>query len=769
MRQIKDYMPEKDGKCATNFKTVTHTGNLQKVTLAHKTKHKGAIIKTRLGLDAYPSHDHKYYVLNPDLSITWKKAKDLNPGDMLAVQLGANLWATEAPDLTGLVLESEKEAKLLRKKDIRNRYPVSILGKMTPELARLLGYLVSEGHVTSARHGFAQKDKEILFDFLGCVEKCFGYRTGYHTNKKGVSHTGISRKEAFIFIEKLGISGNSWTKEIPWVIKQSPKEFVVEFLRGYFEGDGGTEDVWVKQKVMATTVSYELARQIQLILGNLGILSSRYFNNNKWYIHIRSEYVDAYAEIVGFVSSRKKEILECRTPTGKTHMGERLPYVKEVLDAFRENNFISRAAWFFDPISLPEDGRDIYTVSEAADLVGRDYTTLHFHIRKGRLKATKQGVGPDGKFLPSLIRKDDLLAFLESFGLSRKRTVPGRDAYGMTYNKLEQADLSLIKELDPKLYDKLKTLLETRFVWNEVISVELLDEEFEMGDLTVEEDASYSADGLVCHNSSTNVSLRMLENTYLGYMSDHYRLVRWVMKNIGAYLEWEPVTLKFKPFKMADDLQRKAYNFQLNQASKISDEALLRDADFDPDVERKTIISETNRSAESMKKTRLAQAEIEGEASLIQMRYQLKAQKEQMEMTQQAPAQGEPGAEVADATQGQTPEGATNQGAPEEPESQPENVPPQNASPQNGAPQAGMANVGLISSAQQLANYIFKLDPQSQNAALANLQEQNPELYSIVLQLKESVTPTQGGNANSASLPLPEQRPPRRGIESASI
>jgi hypothetical protein len=120
--------------------------------------------------------------------------------------------------------------------------------------------------------------------------------------------------------------------------------------------------------------------------------------------------------------------------------------------------------------------------------------------------------------------------------------------------------------------------------------------------------------------SGSNVSLRMLENMFLGYMTDHLHLVNWVIKNIAAFLEWEPIKVAFKPFKMADDLQRKAYNFQLNQAGKISDTTLLSDSDFDPDREDKLTKNETNKRAEAQKKARLAQAEIEGESQMIMMR-----------------------------------------------------------------------------------------------------------------------------------------------------
>jgi hypothetical protein len=131
--------------------------------------------------------------------------------------------------------------------------------------------------------------------------------------------------------------------------------------------------------------------------------------------------------------------------------------------------------------------------------------------------------------------------------------------------------------------------------------------------------------------SGSNVSLRMLENTFLGYLQDHKALLNWVVKKTAAYLDWETVGTRFKPFKLADDLQRKAFLFQLNQANKISDDSLLADSDFDSFKEDELIAQESTRRAGATKKARLLQAEIEGETQLAMSRWQQKAQRQMMQ------------------------------------------------------------------------------------------------------------------------------------------
>ena len=80
--------------------------------------------------------------------------------------------------------------------------------------------------------------------------------------------------------------------------------------------------------------------------------------------------------------------------------------------------------------------------------------------------------------------------------------------------------------------------------------------------------------------AGTNVSMRMLENAFIGYISRQRQFANWVMQRIANYMEWPEASIRFKPFKMADDIQRKAYLLQLNQAQKISDTTLLADADL---------------------------------------------------------------------------------------------------------------------------------------------------------------------------------------------
>jgi hypothetical protein len=258
--------------------------------------------------------------------------------------------------------------------------------------------------------------------------------------------------------------------------------------------------------------------------------------------------------------------------------------------------------------------------------------------------------------------------------------------------------------------------------------------------------------------AGTNVSMRMLENQFLGFILRHTQMANWIMKQVAAYMRWPEAKIRFKPFKMADDIQRKAYLFQLNQAQKISDRTLLADADLDQSKEDEIMVQETSKRLQATRVQQLALAQVQGDAQVVMSKAQVKAQ-QTMANAQSAPiSPGEPGG-------GET-------GAPnpiQQMQSQLSMDQSQGLLPAQGG-QAG-ANVDINQMAQMFAEQIVALPADQQQIAIDNLQAQSPELAQLVQQLVVQLQgPTghtsQGAIQDSVSqvnmTPLPEQRSPRR-------
>jgi len=294
--------------------------------------------------------------------------------------------------------------------------------------------------------------------------------------------------------------------------------------------------------------------------------------------------------------------------------------------------------------------------------------------------------------------------------------------------------------------------------------------------------------------AGSNVSMRMVENMFLGYVLRHKQLFNFVMREIASFLEWPEVRGHFKPFKMADDIQRKAYLFQLNQANKISDTTLLADVDLSQVEENRLMIDETKTRIQAAKAQQLAMAEMQGEAQLVMTKYQVKAQQAMQAAGAMQPAPGEPGGMDA-AQQGGGAPGGQEAGVPApapvagaaDPAAAGAPIAAPMASPQQtfdnairsrlglnqNMQQSGMTGVDLPSMAMANAQQISALDPAMQQAALTNLQLSNPPLAALVEQYlkqlqKDRQTTTSGLGANGAAAgavnmtPLPDARPPRR-------
>ena len=105
-------------------------------------------------------------------------------------------------------------------------------------------------------------------------------------------------------LQSLGIDlkAKAREKRIPDCILRSPKQVVSAFLRAYFDCDGCAS---VKQGVILSTFSDDIAQTLQILLLNYGILSRRR-GVNVW---ISGKSAEVYAQEIGFGLARKRENL----------------------------------------------------------------------------------------------------------------------------------------------------------------------------------------------------------------------------------------------------------------------------------------------------------------------------------------------------------------------------------------------------------------------------------------------------------------------------
>ena len=294
--------------------------------------------------------------------------------------------------------------------------------------------------------------------------------------------------------------------------------------------------------------------------------------------------------------------------------------------------------------------------------------------------------------------------------------------------------------------------------------------------------------------SGSNVSMRMLENQFLGYRTNQLILCRdFILGRVADYMGWPKPKLHFRRFRMADDLQRVALAFQMNQAQKVSDTTLLDEMDYDIVVEEKHKAAELAKQLENQRSQQLSSASIQGDLQIIQARYQAQATRIMAATgaapgtppnpsgmgdsaggatlgTQPQPPPQPPGFEGGGPTGGGgghvgtqaapgMPEGATaypeNGGGPPE-----QGLPIETQSPLNMSQQGAGYNILYL--ARRAATQLSQMDEGDKQTALMQMRATNPEMHQVVLRILISEQGSQSDNLDPLQSPLPEMKPPRR-------
>lgn len=302
--------------------------------------------------------------------------------------------------------------------------------------------------------------------------------------------------------------------------------------------------------------------------------------------------------------------------------------------------------------------------------------------------------------------------------------------------------------------------------------------------------------------SGSNVSMRMLENQFLGYRNNLLILCRdFILKRVAHYMGYKPTKIHLRRFRMADDLQRTGLIFQMNQAMKVSDTTLLNEVDLDIVQEEKNKASELTKQLENQRKTQLASAALQGDLQIVQARYQAQAMRimgTSGAVPSAPPGPNSMGSSAGGATAGNPqsppppanrpdqpempgggpPASGTNQqpdagsqaapGMPEGATAYPENgqsppgydLPTSVQSPLNKQQAGGQYNILYL--AQRAASHLRQLDGAEMQQALMTMRAQNPKLYQTVLQILVQDQGSQEDGLNPQQQPLPQVKPPRR-------
>ena len=300
-------------------------------------------VRTRRGLEIEGTLTHR--MMLPDG--TWKPLGDVAVGDRLKLARGSDLWATEPVRLAWQPVERftlERAAAeagvsiwtVLRHRDgKRVRRPGAVAavierfeqGRQTPSFNQnkrrkvripeevderfgaFLGYLIGDGHVSGVKRtlGLTTGDEPQADEFIRLTEELFGVtpRKVWDATKWRVRFSSQSVKD---FLVSLGLKTGpaARVKDVPECVLRSPKPVVAAFLRALYDCDGYAGPAGV----ILSTSSDAMGEQVQLLLLNFGVLSTRRpHKDGCWHVQTQGRSANVYLEQIGFGLARKQDRL----------------------------------------------------------------------------------------------------------------------------------------------------------------------------------------------------------------------------------------------------------------------------------------------------------------------------------------------------------------------------------------------------------------------------------------------------------------------------
>jgi len=282
-------------------------------------------VRTRAGLEVEGSHRHPLRVRTSQ-GEEWRRVPDIRIGDHVLVDRQAPGWPSDP-------------AILFTETFHRNAHSYRVPDRLTPELARLLGYVVAEGHSPS-RYSLSvtQHDQEAHADIRRLFKSVFGWE-GNRNNKRRDISVDVSSVQIRGFLETCGIGpALSADKQVPPLVLQGSRASVVEFLRGFFEGEGHAIE---GSGVEVSSASHRLLREVHLLLLRLGIVSvlkpKRVKNRDHtyWRLTIFGDDARLFAEHVGFVTTRKRQALQTVLEKRANPNHDVVPFARPMVEALR--------------------------------------------------------------------------------------------------------------------------------------------------------------------------------------------------------------------------------------------------------------------------------------------------------------------------------------------------------------------------------------------------------------------------------------------------
>lgn len=292
-----DGFNENSSLCITNA-----FGNYERTTHTYRKKSECYKARSSSGFFIEGTPNHPMLVINgEDGKLVWKPLESLTDEDYFVVRTTPNPHPSKFVRVPVENVESSRTKHRFRHN-----------GKVTEDVAFILGVLVSEGSLSSGQVRIHNTDRKYIKEYLACWKR-LDSTIQHSENMEGDDVIRVDIRNCTnvrSYLKDCGLQFDVSAKQrIPHVILKSPKEVRVAFLRALFEGDGG----WNGSVVSYYTKSHRLLQELRILLLDFGIYSqvrSKQVETTRgletyYTLNISSDDLDTFMQEIGFFSARK--------------------------------------------------------------------------------------------------------------------------------------------------------------------------------------------------------------------------------------------------------------------------------------------------------------------------------------------------------------------------------------------------------------------------------------------------------------------------------
>ncbi len=481
----------------------------------------------------------------------------------------------------------------------RTEKDIEIPTVLTPELARVMGFLISEGwaYKPSNEIGFVNSDPLLSKEMKRLMEDIFRITPGIQIRESDsiTRQRSVSARMYRWFEENFPeILAHASSKRVPAKIMGASREIAREFLRSAFLGDGSVESTGICYRTSSRGLAEDYQDLLLKLSINSRILEDR--SNNSYKVYITGDSLQKFSEELADQSDPRAEKIR--------QMAEKSKKVSRYHDVL--------------PTGLAEEIIDLYRI---AGLRYDGYFAKHMASGHGITRGVVQGrlniLRKRFQFLKKVLEtSNNLKGIRQVFGYSqaqvarllglKRGNIDYAERGGYGEEKRKKLLTNLISVLSRKLeesiqrIESLEKLCDLR--WLRVTKVEILPNSGTLStkwvyDVTVEPTHNFISQGLVLHNTisvakagivatlNTRTAILAATNPKLGRFDKNIPPAQQLALDPVLLSRFDLVLLLRDEPRVDNDRSMAQHVLQMHTAPKK-----VVKAPFDPEFLRKIII-----------------------------------------------------------------------------------------------------------------------------------------------------------------------------------